>query len=150
MEYIISLKPHLKKFLLKKSQTQEPIKIESHDYLGDVFVSLGLASNRGKKPFLNKEQYPSTLVFEFNRELSRCQPTDRDLLDINKRLEKIFKESMYEWALCAIAMGSFSSKGIKAFLSYYNVENHYSWDTAYRAWMRYYHKEYEREKVSLS
>ena len=146
----ISIKPHLKRFILKYYNTEEPLKIDSTEYLGDAFTSLGLALNRSKRLGYTNKEYSETLDVQLNFELKNTILGERDYFEINNRLEKIFKSTMYQWALAYTHARSFAAKGIRDFLKYYRVDTLVSQDSAYRAWMRYHHREYEREMTAVS
>jgi hypothetical protein len=151
MELKVPVKPHIRKFLLKKYDTVEPIKISSQEYLGDVFTSAGLSLNRRNKRYsITAEDYDSHILLDLNFELSQFSLSNQVLKEINVRLEMIFKNTMYDWTLATVMNGGFASKGLKNFLAYYRVQNDYSFETAHRAWSRFINNEYDRKKVCVS
>ncbi|MCK5102338.1 MAG: hypothetical protein KAI29_06425 [Cyclobacteriaceae bacterium] len=54
---------------MKYFQFERSIKIDATEYLGDVFVSLGLAMNLSKKSNFTYQEYSASLVIELNKEL---------------------------------------------------------------------------------
>ena len=143
MELTIFVKPHLKKFLPKYLNTIEPIKIDSTNVHGKVFIAVSMTHPDVAIKFTEKE-YPCPLSFSMNKDLIRIRPKKKDIQKINVYFDKLFKEIMFQWALSAIYSGGFASEGIRNFLKYYRIsEDDYSWPNAHRAWMRYSRREYE-------
>jgi hypothetical protein len=150
MEYTIYVKPHLKKFLPKYFNTKEPIKIDSTNVHGKVFVAVSVVQQDTLSKF-SDQSYSDRLVFDLSHELQRIRPKKRDIQKINIYFDKLFKEIMYQWALASLMSGTYASEGLKNFLDYYRIsEDDYSWNSAHRAWMRYYRKEYEKNCAIVS
>lgn len=145
MEYTIYVKPHLKKFIPKYFNAKEPIKIDSTNVHGKVFTAVSVVMPDASIKNISQNDYPCPITFFLNKDLNRIRPKKRDLHKLNVYFDKLFKEIMFQWVLSSISAGGYASDGIKNFLKYYNIsEDDYSWNSAHRAWMRYYRKEYEK------
>ncbi len=151
MEYHINVKPHIKKFVLKYLNTDEPVKIRNKDVHGKVFMSISWVQKDTRKIKFNDADYPETLAVDLNHDASRQRPRRRDLEKINVYFDKLFKEIMFQWILAAITSGDSASDGIRRFLKYYRIsEDDYSWHSAHRAWMRYRKQEYKKSGAMAS
>jgi len=150
MEYTIYVKPHLKKFLPRYLNTAEPIKMDSTNVHGKVFVAVGAAHPDAVIKY-NQHEYPCELIFCLNDDMKRLRPKKKEMMKINIYFDKLFKEIMFQWVVATIRNGGYAVEGIKNFLEYYHIsEDDYSWNNAHRAWMRYIRKDYEKRCAEVS
>ena len=146
MEYTIYVKPHLKKFLLRYFNTAEPIKIDSTNVHGKVFMAVSLVHKDAVNVKFSDQEYSSPLSFDLSHEMKRIRPKKRDLLKINIYFDKLFKEAMFQWTIATWEAGQTESDGLRNFLRYYRIsEDEYSWLNAHRAWMRYKSAEFKKK-----
>lgn len=145
MQSTISIKPHLKKFLLKYLNTCEPVKLDSTHVLGKIFIAINTVHRDSNQIKFTEHEYRETLTFSFSTDIKR--PKKRDLNKVNIYFDMLFKDMMYQWALSELSSGGTASDGLRNFLKYYGIsEDDYAWLNAHRAWMRYTKREYKKSK----
>lgn len=147
MQSTISIKPHLKKFILKYLNTSEPIRIDSNNVHGKVFMAVSVAHPDASFKMI-EDVYSESLTFFLNKDLVRMRPKKREMQKINVYFDRLFKEILFQWAISAISAGDSASDGLRNFLKYYNIsEDDYPWLNAHRAWMRYRKREYKKDAL---
>ena len=151
MEYSIYVKPHLKKFLPRYFNTPEPIKIDSTNVHGKVFTAVSVVQQDTLKLDFTEDGYSKKISFFLSNDLKRIKPKKRDMVKINVYFNKLFMEIMFQWALSALHQGNTASDGLRAFMTYYRIdEDDYPWLSAHRAWMRYVKREHEKKCTMAS
>ena len=145
MKISISIKPHLKKFILKYLNTAEPVKLDGTHVLGKIFIAVNAVHHDSHAMKFAEKEYSETITFAFSYDMKR--PKKRDLNKVNRYFDMLFKEMMFQWALSELASGGTASDGLRNFLRYYNIsEDDYAWLNAHRAWMRYNKREYKKSR----
>lgn len=151
MEITLYVKPHIKRFIPRYLNTPEPVFISLDSIHGKIFAASCFVNKDGSRIYEKDDAYSEVLVIDINKDLSRMHLNKAGIQKANIYLEKLFIETMCQWALASVHSGGFASDGIRNFLKYYRVsEDHYSWNSAHRAWMRYYRRENENSCPVLS
>ncbi len=138
-EHIFFVNPRVKKFMEKEfKKADEPVFINSAEVKDSLFRVL----------FEMAQEYPSIISIKF-QEYSQCVlPSPMgNLENINSLFDRELKKAMFQWIIDSIVSGGFAMSGIRRFLEHYNIsEDDYAELSAHRAWMRYFHREYQKER----
>lgn len=139
--------PHIKKFIEKFYRTDEEgtVRIDSHTMAG-VLIGITL-DNKHKIAATKVERMSVEMSLSLNTKNSRKSLTNPVLLQFNIEFDKLFKEQLYNWVIAQSKVGVPVSDAIRNFMKEYKIyEGEYSYDNAYRAWIRYKNDEYNRLK----
>lgn len=140
----VPTKPHLKKYLLKISDTPEPFRLDEHSSLGKILIK-SLNESRGSANL--NDRLSDTLAIELSSRIQRRSPGISQLLYINNLLDEMFQEDLILWIFAQSYAGVNPHNSCKSFLFFFNIdENEYSYDAAYKAWQRYRNSKRDRIK----
>ncbi len=138
----IPIAPHLKKIIINLHQDKEPLKAEIDNQLGAVINQV--ITDRMKSR-ISPDSYSEVLQVDLCADLGRRSPRIAKLILINHFYSKYFKFLMMNWVQAQYAAGIPAYQAVKNFLEFYNIqEEEYSYETGYRAWLRYKNQEYSR------
>lgn len=141
--------PYLKKYLEKHvfcGQTA-PYKLEEDTLIGKQFMSLIIDAR--KKDMMGDKKIEMTAVIEveLSKMMAERSPSIRKLIPISFYLDKLFKDHLIVWIKSAEHYGIRPSPASKDFLAHFGIqESEYTYDAAYRHWLRYKNNEYNRLK----
>lgn len=145
-QFEVPIQPHLKKFILKQYKLKEPIKVEEYSVLGKVVM--GALMDKRNSVELNKltshrgtgqrDLLTDTLRIILSKGMSERAPRLHKLVRINIDMHRIFKDYMLVWIIAQHDVGIPPNTSCKRFLEKYGIdENEYSYDAAWKYWMRY-------------
>lgn len=136
----IPIAPHLKKVILSLHQEKEPLKAELNNQLGALINQVNKDRMKSKIP---PDTYSDMLQVNLCVELGRRSPRIAKLILINHFYQKYFKYLMINWVQAQYRAGIPAYQAVKNFLEFYGIqEEEYSYETGYRAWLRYKNREY--------
>lgn len=141
----IPIKPYLKKFILIHYKLTEPVPLNISSLLGHQVYAMLVVKRKSLR---------SNDVFTDNIEMEFRAPAIRKLayrmgyvVRINHYFDKIFKDCMYTWAMAQDSVGYPPYQGLRDYLRHYGIkEEEYSFENAYRAWMRYKNEVEQKNK----
>lgn len=131
----ISIKTHLKKFMLKHFDEAEPFKLDSNTSIGKKLLS----SVKEKREYENmNEQVTDTIQLKLSTRFAARAPRAKHLTYLNTLLEEMFRESLILWVYAQGEQGVNPNQSTKGFLRFYGIEEReYSYDAAYKIWQRF-------------
>ncbi len=143
----ISIKPHLKKFLLNRFKQKEgPIDVTMNNFLSELIHDIW---RDGRRKVNGNDAYTDCIEIRVTQFFERRSLTPYQLSRLNLKLDKMFRECMYIWIESQRNIGVPAYKASEGFLKYMGIkESEYSKETAYRSWSRYINKEYHRNRAA--
>jgi len=131
----IPTKPHLKKYLLKIYDQQEPFRLDETTGLGKNLMS----SLVDKVEYINvSDQYTARLTLSLATRFAKRGAQVKRFVYINSLLEEMFKEALFLWIYCKGTEGTNPSQACKDFLAFLGVdESEYTYAAAYKCWQTY-------------
>lgn len=141
----IPVYPHVKKLLeYKQLNRDEPLKADFTNRLGLTIRAILLSRAEITQP---NERMTETIQVELNDYTGKCDHRLKRLVKINDYFDKDFKEIMVHSVEDQMAAGIPALRAVKNFLRRLDVtEKEYSYETAYREWLRKKNFEYQRSK----
>lgn len=143
----IPVYPHVKKLLLYNVlDPEKPLKAEFHNRLG--LTIRAILHSKAEKSSAN-DRMTELLKVEINDNISNMDHRLKRLVKINDYFDKDFKEIMMHSIRDQMHSGIPALQATKNFLRRIGVtESEYSYESAYRAWLREKNFEYEKQKHS--
>lgn len=140
----IPVKPHLKKFILKRYGQVEPLQVAENSVIGKHIMSMLI----DKRDFENSnDEYSDIIQLQLSQAMYKRSPRIKNLIRINYYLENDFKEALFIWVHAKIDSGINPYNATREFVEFYNFSpTEYTHDAAQRAWLRHKNGEYERRK----
>ena len=133
----IPVKPHLKKFIIKRYRQKEPLNITERSLLGRNIMKV-LQETRKHKFENVLYQYTERLQVVLTADMRERSPRLARLVYVNNEIEKEFKEALFIWIEAQMEMACHAKEACQNFLDYYGIDDQeYSYDAAYKAWQRF-------------
>ncbi len=133
----IPMKPHLKKFVLKRARSKEPLQVNERSLLGRNIMKV-LQETRKHKFDSVLYQYTDRLQVTLTHDMMERSPNLKRLVYVNTEIEKEFKEAIFIWVEAQMEMNCPANEACKNFLEYYGIDDtEYTYDATYKAWQRY-------------
>jgi hypothetical protein len=131
----IPTKPHLKKYLLKQYDQQEPFRLDERTSIGKNLMS----SVVDKLEYVNvSDHYTTTLEITLSTRFTKRGSQVKRFVYINSLLEEMFKEALILWIYCKGTEGTNPSLAAKDFLAFFGIdESEYTYAAAYKTWQNY-------------
>jgi hypothetical protein len=138
--FTIPVFPYVKKYILKKDVTCEPVMINEFSIFGKC-VTLALRDNRARITNLKwpaGDKLTESLTIVLTKEQAELSPRLNKLLRLNRDLDTMFKGELISWILALQTAGIPPHHACKMFLESYGISDlEYSHGNAYRYWQRY-------------
>lgn len=133
----------VKKLILKQHNQAEPVKAEMSNQLGIIIYSVVKDRYKQRSSLLFPESLSEKINVELCYKISSREHRLGKLILINEFYDKYFKQLMFTWITAQLSAGVPALQGIKNFLNHYHIEEEeYSYQSGYRAWLRYKNEEY--------
>lgn len=141
----IPVYPHIKKLLYYNVlDPKAPLRAEFHNRLG--LTIRAILHSKAEKSQAN-DRMTETIQVEVNDWLSKMDHRVKKLVKINDYFDKDFKEIMFHSVRDQYHAGIPALQAVKIFLKRLEItEDEYSYETAYRCWLREKNFEYEKQK----
>jgi len=144
--YKIPIKPHLKKFIIKRFIKKSKILFvdeeSKDDKVGSSFdkmIQLCLRDNRKRSEFNDqyRDKLTDELVVELGTKLNELSPRIGKLMRINIYADSLFKEALLIWIEAQGEDGISPHAACKSFIKFYDIdESEYALTTAYQYYQR--------------
>ena len=153
-DFKVPILPHLKKFVLYQlyDGQAEPIKVEEDSPLGRSVMSILIdkrqVTTSSARSAYSKE-YDSTLRLVLSHSMMERSPSIKKLARLNLEFDEIFRQAIFIWVRAQNQNGVGSYAAVQNFLEFYKIdESEYTKDAAYKAWQRFKHQQYVKERKS--
>lgn len=151
----IPVYPHLKRFIMMHwyhdHRNGEPLRIEEDSVLGKMIMAI-LISKRSirKASGLMRYEFTDYIEVDLSNNFKRRSPAIHKLCLINLDLLHIFHSHLFGWVRAQKVVGVSAKRACESFIAFYQLQDHYSFDAAHRAWNRYINSEYQKERLARS
>jgi len=136
----IPVLPHVKKIILNHYKFTEPVKADLSNVIGLQLYALVKEKSRRRN---GHNSYRDILKVDLCHEIEKREIRMGSLILINHYFDKHFKYLMFNWIQAQYEAGISAYQAVKNFLNFYQIdENEYSYESGYRAWLRYKNDEY--------
>lgn len=138
--------PHLKKYIYTfyRLDKSEPVPVNMRSSIGIAMKHILREKKKVNKKDIDR--YSERVSFDLCDRLGRFQLKYSLVIQFNIEYDRVFKENLRQWVMAQFENGVNNRVAVMNFLKYYNIkEDEYSYESAYRDWLRFKRKEYDRK-----
>jgi hypothetical protein len=144
---------HLKTFVLKHlypHHREGAIKVDEDSLLGKSVMAALITKNSIKKSTgLLRYEFTETISVKLSARMMDRSPRPHNLAMVNWMLDIEFRSHLFIWIKSHKLVGYSAKKACENFISFYGLQDVYTFDAAHRAWLRYANDEYSKERAAL-